>query len=100
MKFTVVFPSGESTDLSYGLVFIPCPVWVQGSREVINLNPAIPYYQPGSVRRLMEKEGITPDPNNRAVSVIIHSAGNGSRADMDVLLADLKEEGFWVSVYG
>ena len=43
MKFTVVFASSDSTDLSYGLVFIPCPAWVRGNRVILNLNPENPH---------------------------------------------------------
>ncbi len=103
MKFTVVFPSQESHDHSYGLVFNPCPAWVQGEKELLNLNPEFPYYQPGSVKRLMEQQGITPDrlsKSSRTVSVLIHPTGSGAQSDLETLLYDLKEEGFWVSVYG
>jgi hypothetical protein len=34
MKFTIVFPSEEHIDRSYGLVFIPSPVWVLGDRKL------------------------------------------------------------------
>ena len=41
MHFTVVFDGHEDTDLSYGLVFVPCPVWMEGKRELANLHPEI-----------------------------------------------------------
>ena len=59
MKFTVVFASNDSTDLSYGLVFIPCPAWVRGEKVVLNLNPENPHYQPGSVKKLLTVERIS-----------------------------------------
>lgn len=102
MKFTVVFPSHESIDFSYGLVFIPCPVWVQGQAELINLNPNNPEYQLGSVRRLMKREAI-PFPVNTGqnkpyVIVIPHENGNGTQADFDRLIEDLRSEGYWVRI--
>ena len=42
MHFTVVFNSHESHDLSYGLVFTPCPIWKKGNKELINLHPDEP----------------------------------------------------------
>jgi hypothetical protein len=103
MKFTVVFSSHESCDLSYGLVFIPCPVWMQGEREILNLNPENPYYQPGSVRRLWEAERVKTKllaDGMHACTVVIHPVGNGSWQDLHALVADLKAEGFSVAVAG
>jgi hypothetical protein len=58
MRFTVIFDSAEAEDHSFGLVFVPCPVWVQGVRTSLNLNPESPRYEVGSVHRLLDKEQI------------------------------------------
>lgn len=103
MKFTVIFTSHESTDLSYGLVFIPCSVWVQGERQIINLNPENPHYQPGSVRRLLAAERIDAGrlaEGRRACTVVIHPQGHGSWQDLSTLIVDLEGEGFRVTLAG
>ena len=40
------------------LVFIPCPVWIKGDEQLINLNPSSPRYQLGSVKKLLDKENL------------------------------------------
>jgi hypothetical protein len=103
MKFTVIFASHESSDLSYGLLFIPCPVWVQGGRQIINLNPEDPHYQPSGVRRLLTTERIILErraEGTRACTVVIHPQGHGSWQDLSTLIADLEGEGFRVTLVG
>ena len=41
--------------LSYGLVFMPSPVWVNRDGILINLQPSSPKYQLGSVKKLLNK---------------------------------------------
>jgi hypothetical protein len=99
MKFTVVFESNESYDLSYGLVFIPCPVWIQGKREIINLNPEYPEYKFRSIKRLIEKEGIKEYLlKNKKCVVVVHKEGHGTQKDFENLTKDLEEEGFKVNI--
>jgi hypothetical protein len=97
MKFTLVFHADESTDVSYGLLFIPCPVWVQGDREVVNLNPERPDYRPGSLRRLLETEGVLSRLEDRRCALVIQPSGYGSDQDLQVLIDDLAAEGFSVT---
>jgi len=88
-------------DFSYGLVFIPCPVWVQGKREVTNLNPENPHYTLGSIRKLMDKEGLAGTlKGEKTAIIIIHNVGHGYMRDLTALLEDLRSEGFAVKVYG
>lgn len=102
MHFTLVFSGPEQRDLSYGLVFIPCPVWVTGDREVLNLNPENPHLQSGAVARLVEQESLESllAKGPRRCAVVIHPEGNGSEADLATLLQDLSAEGFTVSLAG
>jgi hypothetical protein len=103
MKFTVVFASSDSTDLSYGLVFIPCPAWVRGDRVILNLNPENPHYQPGSVRKLITAERIgnaRRAEGPRACTVVIHPEGHGSWPDLQALVSDLISEGLRVTLAG
>ena len=53
MKFTLVFPSGEGTDLSIGLVFAPCVLWVIGSKILLNPHRENPHYLPGDFQDLL-----------------------------------------------
>jgi len=103
MKFTVIFPCDDSIDLSYGLVFVPCPIWVDGEREILNLNPENPYYQLGSVRKLLAAEPVIlrhPSQAGPACTVVIHPSGHGSWPDLQALVTDLKAEGFHVALSG
>ena len=81
--------------LSYGLVFIPSPVWIKGREQIINLNPNSPKYQKGSIKKLLEKENLKfdKDGNNEAV-IVINNIGNGESDDLVNLESDLKSNGF------
>jgi hypothetical protein len=81
--------------LSYWLVFIPSPVWVQGTRQIVNLSPENPHYRRGGVKRLLAAERIQFDAKavKRCV-VVAHPEGHARADDMVKLLADLEDEGF------
>ena len=98
MHFTVVFNSHIMFELSYGLVFVPNPVWKRGDTEVSRMHPDIPGYQRGDLKPIVDLEdmtcGIALDP--RAAAVIVHSTGSGTEEDLSNLLADIEEAGFSV----
>ncbi len=103
MHFTVHMRSkgAYAEDYSYGLVFIPCPVWIKGDKEILNLNPKRPTYQLGSIKKLIKKENISNKfPYAKSAYVIVHPIGHGSIADFSTLLKDLQSEGFTVQVCG
>lgn len=95
MHFTVVFSGQESRDLSYGLVFVPCPIWIRGEREILNLHPDNPHYQRGDLRRLLDEETVVPNlEGQRQAVIVVHPSGHGSSADLASLQEDLRAEGF------
>jgi ribosome maturation protein Sdo1 len=98
MKFTVVFSSHESEDCSYGLVFTPCPIWMKGEKEIINLNQEYPEYKLGSAKRLIDIEKIDSKLNERYCLVIVHEIGNGNQNDLINLVEDLRKEKFKVRI--
>ena len=96
MHFTVVFGSHESRDNSYGLVFVPCPVWVRGDEELVNLHRDNPQYIPGDLQPLLDKEfgDDRVDRNPKQAVVVVHPSGHGSAQDLERLVADLEVAGF------
>jgi len=103
MHFTVHLRSKDTyqDDYSYGLVFIPCPVWTKGAKEVLNLNPERPDYCEGSIAKLIKKEGLQNQLTEQKEAIIlIHSIGHGSMKDLTTLQKDLLQEGFTVQVFG
>jgi hypothetical protein len=99
MHFTVIFAANEDRDYSYGLVFVPNAVWVQGDRHIINLTPETPHYTPGGVKRLLNSE--RPDlshASRKSATIIAHANGNGTHADLAELMRDLEIEGFSVTL--
>ena len=100
MKFTVLFQGDENRDLSFGLCFVPCPVWTRGSQELLNLHPERPDLQPGAVGRLRSLPSLCDEFKSIGtnVTVVAHPLGCGTDADLQVLLADLASEGFSASV--
>ncbi|WP_026884939.1 hypothetical protein [Clostridium akagii] len=98
MKFTVVFSSYESTEYSYGLVFAPCPIWIKGEEEIINLNPGFPNYKLGGVKKLIDVENLNSKLYERNCLVVIHETGHGSNDDLINLVKDLRNEKFKVRI--
>jgi hypothetical protein len=102
MHFTVVFGAGESSDRSYGLVFIPNPCWVRGSEIVLNLNPRTPELEPGAVRRLIDQERLRGDlaEGGNTCTLIAHPAGHGTLKELHLLQEELAAESLSVRVVG
>lgn len=99
MRFTLIIDSAEDRDLSYGLVFVPSPVWVQGSRQIVNLSPENPHYRRGGVKRLVSAERIQFEAGRgKRCVVVAHSEGHGRADDMVELVSDLEDEGFSVTL--
>jgi hypothetical protein len=96
MKFTIILPSPESRDLSFGVVFVPCICWVRGDRVLLNPHPREPHYQAGDLQVFLDETGTRQllDTNNRTAAVVVHPAGHGTEADLALLLGDLREGGF------
>jgi hypothetical protein len=102
VHFTVVFDGPEHRDLSYGLMFVPSPVWMAGDREILNLHPDYPSLRLGDVAALLEKEDVRSmlEKASTKCTVVVHSAGHASEKDLATLRRGLTEEGFAVAVAG
>ena len=55
MKFTLVFPSNESSDLSIDVIFVPCLVWTIGNKHFFNPHRDNAHYLPGDFQDLVIK---------------------------------------------
>jgi hypothetical protein len=97
MKCTVVFDSDEDRDLSFGLVFIPGPVWVQGAEQLINVHPSHPTFDRGDLLPLLAHIGLPSVGNDGNALCVVHNCGYGSYDDLANLQADLAEAGFKVT---
>ncbi len=99
MHFTVVLSGDEARDMSYGLVFIPCPVWVQGAKELVNCHPSDPAYKAGDFRRLLKAENISVrDLATNHCTLVAHPGGHGTPADRAEIVKDLEREGLVVNL--
>jgi len=99
MRFTLIINSSEDRDLSFGLAFVPSPVWVQGTRQIVNLSPENPHYRRGGVKRLLAAEGIQLGPEGaRTCVVVARPEGHARTVDMVELIADLEEQNFAVTL--
>ena len=100
MQFTVVFQSPEGQDNSFGLVFIPCAVWVRGNDQICIPNRQTPQYELGSVRQLLNslpKQAAINSRTTPQICVVTHPTGHGTAEDLKCLLTDLADEGFSVT---
>jgi enoyl-[acyl-carrier-protein] reductase (NADH) len=96
MKFTLVFPTHESTDLSLAALFVPCLVWHEGNRAISNPHPDNPHYLTGDLQKVLElveiKNRISKDSNK--VTIVCHAVGNGTEEDLKGIQADASDLGF------
>lgn len=91
MRFTLVFENNqEGIGASYDLLFAPCPIWVAGENEILNLNPHDPYLNQGCVSRLLEKENLQ---DVKKCVIVIHSIGHGGIKSLNILKNDLSAAG-------
>lgn len=97
MKFTLVFGPGEDGDYSYGLCFLPCPVWTKGDEWILKLHPENPLYKLGDVKKLIQKEVLTEKIKKECL-IIVYDIGNGTFEDLKILQQDLMNEGFIVRI--
>ena len=96
MKFTLVFPTHEATDLSLAALFVPCLVWHEGDRAILNPHPENPHYLPGDLQKVLDlaeiKSRISKDSNK--VTIVCHPVGNGAEEDLKAIQADVSDIGF------
>jgi hypothetical protein len=96
MKFTLVFPTDETTDLSLAVLFVPCLVWHEGDRAISNPHPENPIYLRGDLQKVLElpelKSRISKDSNK--VTIVCHPVGNGTEEDLKAIQADVSDIGF------
>lgn len=95
MHFTVVFPSQESKDWSFSLLFVPSPVWQCHKTTLLNLHPEYPHYKKGDFKSLLKKIQYPDlDEANTKIALVIHPSGHGSDNDLRKLRSDISKEGF------
>ena len=98
MKFTLVFPSSEATDLSVGLVFAPCAIWMISNKIFLNPHSTNPHYLPGDFQELLirlEKrfELDIEKMKGKRVFVVVHDIGHGSKKYLKLLTHDISMTG-------
>lgn len=96
MKFTIVLPSHENTDLSIAAVYISCLVWKEGNRELLSPHSQQPLYQRGDLQQVLAvpqlRDRLAQD--QRHAVVVCHPIGHGTENCLDGLLTDLKKLGY------
>ena len=100
MNFTLVFPSGESTELSVAMMFIPCAAWVQGQKILAVPNCKTPHYEIGYLRVFLDLPSTIARLHapHKQLTLIIHNIGHGSPDDLAKLLKDCENEGYSVQI--
>ena len=117
MYFTLLFESPEGPTEIYELVFHPCPIWFRGGagvgrerkNEVCIPPHRGPHYVMGDFRFLLKNVEIKAELHNqtwndverektptfpRKVGIICHESGHGTEEDLNLLMAEMKSEGF------
>jgi hypothetical protein len=96
MKFTLVFPSHESTDFSLVAVFVPCLVWQEGDRSISNPHPENPHYLRGDLQKVLNIAEIKSRLSNSSnkVTIVCHPIGHGTVGYLEDIQADLSDLGF------
>ena len=96
MYFTLLFEKEEGPTEIYELVFHPCPVWFKGGSTGLDEAVCIPshggpHYVMGDFRCLLDNAEIE---RNRKVGIVCHDSGLGSEEDLNLLMSEMKSEGF------
>ena len=85
MKFTLVFPSHESCDLSIGLLFTPCAEWNIGGKTLFVPHAENPHYLPGDFQELVKmldaKDLLSMDIaelQGKTIFIIVTNTGHGT----------------------
>ena len=97
MKFTIVFPSHESSEVTISALFIPCLVWTEDNKELLNPHRDQPHYLKGDFQKLFAETKISERiaDYTKKVTIVAHSTGdNATNADLERIVEDLTEEGF------
>jgi hypothetical protein len=97
MKFTLVFASGESDDISVGGIFIPCFAWRINGRNYIPHRDD-PHYRPGDFDYLLRllKVGKQSRVESNKVIIVVHPNGHGCEDDLLALADDVRSMGYGV----
>lgn len=91
MEFTLVFKrSNANRGGNFNLVFEPSPIWDDNGKWLINLNPENPHYQSGSLKRLIEQEGLQDVKN---CILVVHDYGYGVEGNLEIIKQELTEHG-------
>ena len=96
MKFTLVFPTDETTDLSLAALFHPCLVWHEGERAILNPHPDNPHYLTGDLQKVLELAEIKSrlSKTSNKVTIVSHPTGHGNEEDLKAIQADVSDLGF------
>jgi len=98
MKFTLVFPSQESSDLSVGGLFSPCFGWqIKGKNHFPH--PNYPHYRTGDFQFLIDLLS-NNQPNfelSKRVVLVIHRNGHGTSVDAENLKVEARLIGYQVT---
>ncbi len=95
MKFTLVFPTHEATDLSLAAVFVPCLVWMEGANQLKNPHPQNPHYLRGDLQEIFASQNLRErlSDTSRKVTVVCHPTGHGTEEYLKDILFDLRDMG-------
>ena len=95
MKFTLVFPSRESEDLSFGACYIASFAWIQGNK-IVKEYPHSPKYPEGALEDLISelklKQKIPSDQSD--IVIVKHPNGYGDPDDFKAISTEAKSLGF------
>ena len=95
MKITLIFPSRESEDLSFGACFIASFAWVQGNK-IVKEYPHSPKYPEGALGDLISELKLKQKiPSDQSDLVIVkHPNGHGEEDDINAISKEATSHGF------
>ena len=95
MKMTLIFPSRESEDLSFGACFIASFAWLQGNK-IVKEYPHSPKYPEGALGDLISELKLKQKiPSDQSDLVIVkHPNGHGDEDDFKAISTEAVSLGF------
>lgn len=95
MKMTLIFPSRESEDLSFGACYIASFAWLQGNK-IVKEYPHSPKYPEGALGDLISELKLKQKiPSDQSDLVIVkHPNGHGDEDDINAISKEATSHGF------
>ncbi|MGF7058637.1 hypothetical protein [Brassicibacter mesophilus] len=100
---TLILKAENGYQVTYQLVYQPCPIWSINDEWIINLNPESPYYKEGNFQKLLdyhnnEVVGRTLDEDKECILILSKETFEHGVEEVRKVKKDIENTGFKVKL--